>query len=154
MNYRLHAIAVLLVAGGAVGAGGCVQRTMAIRSEPSGAAVWVNSRYVGQTPVERLDFTHYGEYEITMRREGYRTRTAVEKVAPPWYERFPADLIAESLVPWTASDAREFEYVLERSTLRPAKDVVADALKARERLGIRPAGAEGEPERQERGRGE
>ena len=142
MRYRLITVAALLIL-----ASGCVERTMKICSEPEGAHVWVNSRYVGKTPVDRLDFTHYGEYEITMRHEGYRTRTAVEKVSAPWYERFPVDLLAESLVPWRASDAREFDYVLEKAGLRPAKEVVADALEARRRLKVAEMKAGGPPER-------
>ena len=115
-------------------ASGCMSRTMAVRSDPAGAAVWVNHRFVGKTPVEDLEFTHYGTYEITLRKSGYRALTAEEVVGAPWYERFPADIVSDNLVPWRVEDRRVFSYKLEPVRLRPVDEVLADAREALARL--------------------
>jgi len=120
-----------MVAGGA---GGCVTRTMAINSDPPGAAVWVNHHYVGRTPVEDLEFVHYGDYQVTLRREGHLAMSVVEKVRPPWYQRFGADLFSEAMLPGRLTDARKFDYKLDRIKLRSPEKIIADAEAARARL--------------------
>ena len=128
----------------ALAACGCVTRTIEIESDPPGAAVWVNHRYVGRTPVEGLEFAHYGEYQITLRREGCRAASCTEKISPPWFERFPVDFISDVLSPVRYTDARRFEYALEPVRLRPNDEILADAQSARKRLRELPAGANSE----------
>ena len=89
--------------------------------------MWVNHRYVGRTPVEGLEFSQYGSYEIVLRREGFRPKRAVEEVTAPWYERLGVDLFAEVLVPARLTDHRSFEYRLEPVRLRPPEEVLAEA---------------------------
>jgi hypothetical protein len=108
---------------------------MDVLSEPPGAAVWVNHRYVGKTPVEGLRFTHYGAYSVVLRREGFRPKEATEELRAPWYERFPADAVSDNLTPWTAHDHRVLSYRLEPVVMRPEDGILAKAAEARERLG-------------------
>ena len=124
----------LCAAGAGCAAAGCVSRTLEIDSDPPGAAVWVNHRYVGQTPVRDLEFTHYGQYQVTLRHRGRRAVDATESLAPPWYERFPVDLVTDVLLPAHITDARRLEYKLEPATPRAAEEVLADAVAARARL--------------------
>lgn len=131
MRYRA---AILICALAASAATGCVTRTIAVHTDPPGAALWVNHRYVGRTPVDDLEFAHYGDYQITLRREGHVARSVVERIRPPWYERFGVDLFSESLLPARLSDTRRFDYKLERATLRSPEDVLAEAEEARAKL--------------------
>lgn len=83
-------------------AGGCVERTIRITSEPSGALVYLNDEEVGRTPVQ-VPFTHYGVYDVRLEREGCRPMWTKGKAAPPWWDLPGLDLIAE-LVPGAKSE--------------------------------------------------
>ena len=77
-------------------AGGCVERTLQIQSEPPGALVHLNGEEAGRTPM-RKTFVWYGTYDVQVRKEGYVTRTAKTKVWAPWWQIPPVDLLAEIL---------------------------------------------------------
>src|SRR5438045_3252646 len=62
---------LLLALSAALGAG-CVRRTLAVRSDPPGALVYLNGVEVGRTPVQR-DFVWYGTYDVQVRKDGYDT---------------------------------------------------------------------------------
>lgn len=94
----------------AVLAGGCVRQTMTIESDPPGALVYLNQEEVGRTPMTR-DFKWYGDYDVTLRLEGYQTLKTNEEVIAPWWNWVPFDLFAQ-LVPG-AEDHRQFRYKLE-----------------------------------------
>ncbi len=99
----LAALSALLV-------GGCVERLLIIRSEPPGARVWVDAVEIGRTPIE-VPFEHYGTREVLLRIEGSdpprgSARTLVT-LSPPWYERFPIDVLSEHLWPATIVDTHE-----------------------------------------------
>lgn len=101
---------------------GCVERRLVIRSEPSGAPVWLDEVYVGETPVEH-SFAHYGVRRVRVgpvRGEtGVLTHDEVEREAviePPWYETFPVDFFFEVVYPFTLTD----EHALPVFTLPPA----------------------------------
>jgi hypothetical protein len=75
---------------------GCVERTIRITSEPSGALVWLNDREIGRTPVD-VGFVHYGTYDVRLIRDGYEPlHTAGEAKPPPW-DIIGIDLAAELL---------------------------------------------------------
>lgn len=104
----LHGIAV----GAAILACGCVDRSILIRSDPPGAAVTLDGREAGRTPV-RIPFTFYGAHEILLRKTGYRSIAETVRVRAPWYEHFPLDLFAENLWPGTVTDEHALAYALE-----------------------------------------
>lgn len=91
---------------------GCVQRSIAIHSEPPGAQCYLDSEYVGATPLE-LPFTFYGEREIVLRLEGYMSLREVKNIKPPWFEYIPFDFFAENLYPGEIEDKHEFLFVME-----------------------------------------
>jgi hypothetical protein len=94
--------------------GGCVERTMTITSEPSGALVHLNNREIGRTPVE-TDFTWYGTYDVQVRADGYQTLDVAQSVPAPWWQIPPIDLFAE-MMPWKPKDHRPLHYTLEPVT--------------------------------------
>jgi hypothetical protein len=94
--------------------GGCVERTLQVTSEPSGALVYLNGDEVGRTPM-RKNFLWYGTYDVELRKEGYETKVAEAKVWAPWWQIPPIDLLAE-LVPLPLQDNHAVSYTLEPVT--------------------------------------
>jgi len=103
---------ILLVAGIAAAAGGCIEREMTITSEPAGALVFVSDVEVGRTPVT-VPFTWYGDYDIILRRQGYRTLKTHANINAPVHQIPPLDLFT-SLAPWTVQDHRFLHYRMEK----------------------------------------
>ena len=78
---------------------GCAtERTLAITSSPPGAEVRLDDRPIGRTPL-RHAFLYYGDRRLTLQLEGCQPHTEVIRLDPPWYARFPADILTEVLVP-------------------------------------------------------
>ncbi len=92
----------------------CVERILQVRSDPSGAAVYVNGEEVGTTPLDR-PFTFYGTVEVTLRARGRLSHRELKALDPPWYEMFPLDLFSEMVVPWRMRDVHAVEVVLTPS---------------------------------------
>jgi hypothetical protein len=113
MRTQLAAIALLLM----ISAGGCVRRSLTVRSQPPGALVYLNGVEVGRTPVTR-DFLWYGVYDVELRRDGYETLKTRGKVIAPWWQWVPIDLVAELL---PLHDRRELAY-----SMRPISEAAVD----------------------------
>jgi hypothetical protein len=76
--------------------GGCLERTITVRSEPPGAVVWLNDQEIGRTPVT-TGFRFYGWYELRLRKEGYEPVIAKREAVAPWYEYPGPDLFASAI---------------------------------------------------------
>ncbi|MCX7703158.1 MAG: PEGA domain-containing protein, partial [Planctomycetota bacterium] len=50
--------------------GGCVLREFLIQSEPAGAEVFLDGRYIGKTPLKQ-SFDFYGTHRVVLRKNGY-----------------------------------------------------------------------------------
>jgi PEGA domain len=102
---------------------GCVERTVSITTEPHGATVFLNDEEIGQSPV-KVPFTWYGDYEIIVRKPGYKTLQTHQKIKAPWYQTPVIDIFAECLVPFTIHDERTLPvYSLEPET-KPDKQAL------------------------------
>ena len=111
---------------------GCVERNLRIDSDPQGARVLVNDREVGVTPV-KLSFLWYGDYDIILRREGFKTLKTHHRVNAPWYQYPPIDLVAECLIPVTIKDEHVLPtYELEPTPTPEISPVVERAVQTRE----------------------
>lgn len=97
---RFAALATLLMGGA-----GCVERTIKIQTDPPGAIAVVNDEELGVTPV-KFSFLWYGEYDLILRKAGYRTLKTHFRVDAPWYQLPPFDLVAETMIPGTVHDDR------------------------------------------------
>lgn len=109
---------------------GCVRRTMTITTEPAQSLVFINGEEVGRSQVQR-DFTWYGDYDITIRREGYETLHTNWQINAPWYQYIPLDFFFEVLWPWELHDQRSHQFVLENQTLPSTEDLVERAIDMR-----------------------
>ena len=101
--------AALLVA---LGAGCRAERRLMITSDPPGAVVRLDGRLVGATP-QTLEFIHYGTRRVSYYLDGYISESHVVELEPPWYGRFPLDLVSEVLIPWGWKDVHRVHAALE-----------------------------------------
>jgi hypothetical protein len=98
--HQLHARMAVAIAALALSTAGCrAQRELRITSEPPGAEVRIDDELVGTTPFS-LPFIHYGVRRVTFYLEGHQTRSVLAEVEPPWYGRFPVDIVSEILLPF------------------------------------------------------
>ena len=120
---------------GAVAAG-CVERTIKITSQPSGAVVYLNDEEVGRTPTE-VHFTFYGDYGVILRKEGYQTLQTHRKINAPWYQLPPADIFADLLIPTTIHDRHAWDFEIQPQQLPTKQELLerAEGFRA-EALGI------------------
>ena len=89
---------------------GCVERTIRITSDPSGALVYLNDEEVGRTPVA-VPFLFYGTYDVRLECDGYKPLWTAQKTHAPWWEAPGPDLIAE-MIPHHKTEQR-WHFVLE-----------------------------------------
>lgn len=114
-------------------AAGCVERTMKIQTDPPGALVVVNDEEVGVSPA-KFSFLWYGDYDIIIRKAGYKTLKTSHRVHAPWYQWPPFDLVAETMVPHTIRDVHELPvFKLEPAEEPAVAEVVERATELRGR---------------------
>ncbi len=106
---KIAAVAAALVLASA----GCVERTIEVRSDPSGARVYLDRAFRGRTPLS-IPFHHYGSRHVAVELEGYRPQAEARALWPPWYEIFPLDFLSECLLPFTLYDRRMFAFRLKK----------------------------------------
>ncbi len=115
-------------------AGGCVERSLTIETDPPGASVTLDGEPIGPSPVT-VPFVHYGTRELLVVRGGYASTRRLVPVRAPWYQRFGIDLFAERAWPWKIHDIRRITIVLERQVA----DVDALVQRAREATDLSPS---------------
>ncbi|MGQ9590211.1 MAG: PEGA domain-containing protein, partial [Planctomycetota bacterium] len=104
---------------------GCVERILAVRSDPPGARVFVDGREVGMTPCEH-EFSFYGTVEVTVRAPGHVSHRELAPLPAPWYQVFPLDFFADLVVPWTIRDVHQLWVELQPSPPEVAPAVRRD----------------------------
>jgi hypothetical protein len=111
---RLAALALLALLGG------CMQRIIAIDSNPPGALVYLNDLEVGRTPMTK-EFLWYGDYEVVLRLDGYQTLKTDAPVPAPWWQYIPLDLFTEAL---PVKDVHRFTFNLTPTRPEPPQGVL------------------------------
>ena len=127
----------LLAAVLTVGLGsGCVSRRMMVYSDPPGALVILEGRELGYTPVA-VDFLYYGTREFTLIKDGYETKTVLQKVPAPWYQWPIIEFFADNFAFHTITDRHSFTYVLEPRRIQHNEDVLnrAEQLRSESLIG-------------------
>jgi hypothetical protein len=108
---------------------GCVERTISISSEPSGALVYLNDEEVGRTPVT-VPFTYYGKYDVRLQKQGYSPLWTSGDAEAPWWEFPGPDLIGELMGNKVKID---WKYTLEPRDENNPDIVLKNAQEMRER---------------------
>lgn len=125
---RWGRLALALAAAAALA--GCVQRRMTIRSNPSGALVYVGNKEIGTTPVS-TSYIYYGAREFKLVKDGYETLTETRRIRAPWYQWFPLDFISENVLPVEIRDERTIDFQLQPQMIAPAQTTIGRAQELR-----------------------
>ncbi len=127
--HRASALAAALLA--TLPLGGCVERFIAVRTEPPGATVTLDDEKAGVTPCE-IKYVWYGTREIVVELRGRRPVRALVPLNPPWWQYFPLDFVTDVLLPFTITDRREFTWALEATP--PSEAEAEEVLRRAEEL--------------------
>ncbi len=106
--------------------GGCVQRRLTLRSNPSGARVYVGDQEIGTTPVS-TDFVYYGTRKIRLVKDGYETLVVNQPIPAPWYQYFPLDFVTENVLPGEIRDERVVNFQLTPLVVQPSEPLLSRA---------------------------
>jgi len=127
-------IAIWVLAAGAAGLAGCVERQLSITSDPAGALVFLADEEIGRTPLT-VDFTWYGDYEVILRQDGYKTLKTHTQITPPVYDIPPWDLVSQAFVPWTYRYHVQRHYTMDPLALPDNEDLIRRAEELQARMG-------------------
>lgn len=119
-------IAACLVLIGLLVLPGCVRRRLMVRSNPSGAMVYVDNQLIGTTPCA-ADFVYYGTREIRLVKAGYETLTFNQPIPAPWYQIPPLDFVSENLIPKKIQDFRTVSFDLKPQNVVPTEQLLGRA---------------------------
>ncbi|HOW69673.1 MAG TPA: PEGA domain-containing protein [Phycisphaerae bacterium] len=111
---------------------GCVRRTLTVNTVPQGARVILNDEEIGTSPVQ-VDFLWYGDYDVILRKDGYRTLRTHQKIDAPWYQIPPMDFFAETLIPVMLHDQQQMSFTLEPAQPIDKAELIQKAGEVRER---------------------
>jgi hypothetical protein len=124
INKLLPLLCVVLV-----GVTGCVERKLTINTNPPGAQVFLNDEEIGVSPVT-ASFNWYGDYNITIRKQGCETLQTHRKLEAPCYDLFPFDFVTQVIYPGRIVDSYEWSF-----DLKPQAEISRQELiKAAERI--------------------
>ncbi len=129
MRFVTLSLVILIVA---VTLLGCVRRTITITTEPPHAVVVLNDQEIGRSEVT-ADFCYYGDYDVVIRKEGYKTLKTHWDIKAPWYQVFPLDFVAEVLWAWEIRDTHSRHFELEKQVLPTREDLLERAEEMRNR---------------------
>jgi PEGA domain len=110
----------------------CVRRTINITTEPPNARVFLNDQEVGRSAVT-TDFLWYGDYGVTIRKEGFETLETNWVIKPPWYQRIPLDFFTEVLWPGQLHDTHSRHFILEPAKIPTQEELIGRAGETRDR---------------------
>ena len=91
--------------------GGCVERTITVRTDPAGALVTVNDVEQGRSPVT-FPFTWYGDYRVLIESPQYQTLETHRRADAPIYQWPVFDFISEVLLPIKFQDHHDWHFTL------------------------------------------
>jgi hypothetical protein len=92
---------------------GCVERLITITTQPPGARVWLNDQEVGASPVT-VPFTWYGQYDVAVRKEGFRPIQTMRAPDVPVYQWPVLDFFAECVLPFEFVDGHHWHFDLSQ----------------------------------------
>src|SRR4026208_1882882 len=106
------------VALAALSQAGCVERILAIQSDPPGAAAYLDGEKVGTTPCE-VSYTWYGTRVLVLELRGYPVVPKEIVLNPPGGQLVPIDFITDVLIPMTLRDRMSVSYTLDPAPVSP-----------------------------------
>lgn len=113
----------LLVAAAVLPLAACVERSLMIRTKPSGAAIFVDGDYAGKTPV-RVPFLYYGTREIVVELRGFRSLRVLREIDAPFYQYPGIDFLTDVVLPTTIRDHRWLLFELTPLGAEPDREQI------------------------------
>lgn len=111
---------------------GCVERKVTVTSTPPGAKVYLDDEEKGETPVT-FRFNFYGDRTFMLKKDGYRVKKEVRKVAQPFWAYPPLDILTD-LGPLPMKDRKKYHFDLEPITEVRTEDLLDRARRVRSRV--------------------
>lgn len=105
---------------------GCVERKLTIITNPADAAVILNDEQIGNSPVT-VGFNWYGDYNVTIRKEGFETLKTHRKLDRPLHDKFPFDFFAQLIDPRQIVDSYEWSFELAPASPTDRADLIKAA---------------------------
>ena len=112
---------------------GCVERKLTINTQPQEALVILNDEEIGTSPVT-VAFEWYGDYNVTIRKDGFETLKTHRNLKAPWYDAFPFDFFAGVLSSDRIVDAYEWTFQLEQKEPVPRDLLIQNAHALKQQL--------------------
>ena len=127
------------LAAAALSQAGCVERLLAIQSDPPGAAAYLDGEKVGTTPCE-VTYTWYGTRVLVLELRGYSLVRKEIVLDPPWWQIVPIDFITDVLIPMTLRDRHSVTYTLDPAPVSPEEvDAVLERAEELRKRSVPPA---------------
>jgi hypothetical protein len=133
-KYRKLALGIVIMVM-CIAVSGCVDRKLTIKTEPAGAVVLLNDEEIGESPVT-VSFNWYGDYNVTLSKEGYETLKTHRKLGAPWYDYFPFDFFVNNLNPKRIVDSYEWTFRLEEKKYPPREELISSAEKLKKEASV------------------
>lgn len=111
---------------------GCLERQLTIKTNPSAALVVLNDEEIGTSPVT-VNFNWYGDYNVTISKDGCETLKTHKLLKAPWYDSFPFDFFAQ-ILPSKKVDKYEWNFELQPRKEVNKDQLIQDALKLKGQL--------------------
>ncbi|MBN2594589.1 MAG: PEGA domain-containing protein [Sedimentisphaerales bacterium] len=112
---------------------GCVERKLTINTKPQGALVALNDEEIGESPVT-VNFNWYGDYCVSISKEGYETLNTHRDLKGPWYDHFPFDFFAQIVNPNRIVDLYEWTFELSLRKQISRDELIQDANELKNQL--------------------
>lgn len=126
-----------VAAASLLGAAGCVERKMLLRSDPPGAMITLDGQALEKRTPAEVPFDFGGTRAVTLSLPGHRVLETTAELTDPWFTYFPLDLGAEFLWPGTIEDVQTFDWKLEPYAPQLTPDLKAEAKKRLSELKLR-----------------
>ncbi len=130
---RYKGLLVLTIAVSGFFLTGCVERKLTINTEPQGAVVTLNDEEIGTSPVT-VGFEWYGDYNVSISKQGYETLKTHRDLKAPMHDGFPFDFFAQCLNPKRIVDSYEWTFTLEEKKPVDKNELIKEAQKLKEQL--------------------
>lgn len=116
---------------------GGVRRRLTIKTQPPGAAVYVDNQYVGISPTA-TPTTYYATRQIEVVKDGYRHEKILRTFNPPWYQLPPLDFITDTLWPKKIRDERIVDITMVPQQLLTSEELQgrANSLRVQSAQGV------------------
>jgi hypothetical protein len=114
------------LAAAAISQTGCVERLLAVHSDPPGAAVYLDGEKVGTTPCE-VSYIWYGTRTLVLELRGFDLVRQDVVLSPPWWQIIPLDFLTDVVIPMTITDRLSISHTLNPASITPEeKDAVLE----------------------------